>query len=335
MKDKRQVQTEANSVDTDAGDSQEARAFRPLIALIGPTAVGKTEISLRLAERFNGEIVSADSRLIYKGLDIGTAKPTLEERARVPHHLIDITTPDRPISLAEYIRMAYKAIDDVLARGKIPFLVGGTGQYVWAVLEGWKVPEVPPDAALRARLEQEAEEKGALALYRRLVALDPQAAEFVEPHNVRRIIRALEVIHHTGRPFSEQRGKSPPPYSVLIIGLTRARRDLYRRIDQRIERMLEQGLVEEVRRLVNAGYDTTLPALTGIGYRQIVEYLKGQCTLEEAVKAIRKATRRYVRHQYNWFRLDDPRIRWVDLSQEKAEMEIEHHVVEFLEQRKE
>ncbi len=315
-----------------AQGKQRRKVVRPLIALVGPTAVGKTEISLRLAERFDGEIVSADSRLIYKGLDIGTAKPTPQERARVPHHLIDVTTPDRPLSLAEYMRMAYRAIDDILARGKVPFLVGGTGQYVWAVLEGWKVPEVPPDEDLRARLEEEARRLGAHALYRRLVELDPQAAEFVEPHNVRRIIRALEVIYHTGKPFSAQRGKSPPPYDVLIIGLTRPREELYRRIDRRIDRMLDAGLVDEVRRLLDAGYDPNLPALTGIGYRQIVEYLQGKCSLDAAVRAMRKTTRRYVRHQYNWFRLDDPRIVWVDLSEEGAEARIIATVEKFLQE---
>ncbi len=303
---------------------------RPLIAIVGPTAVGKTELSIRLAERFHGEIVSADSRLIYVGLDIGTAKPTPEEQARVPHHLIDVTTPDRPLSLAEYMQMAYAAIDDILARGRVPFLVGGTGQYVWAVLEGWRVPEVPPDEALRARLEAEAREKGPDVLYRRLLELDPAAADLIDPRNVRRVIRALEVIHHTGRPFTEQRRKSPPPYDTLIVGLTRPRADLYRRIDLRIERMLTQGLVEEVRRLLEAGYDPNLPALTGIGYRQIVTYLQGKCTLEEAVQAIRKATRRYVRHQYNWFRLNDPRIWWVDVSQPNAEEAIRARVEEFL-----
>lgn len=303
---------------------------RPLIAIVGPTAVGKTELSIRLAERFHGEIVSADSRLIYVGLDIGTAKPTPEEQARVPHHLIDVTTPDRPLSLAEYMQMAYAAIDDILARGRVPFLVGGTGQYVWAVLEGWRVPEVPPDEALRARLEAEAREKGPDVLYHRLLELDPAAADLIDPRNVRRVIRALEVIHHTGRPFTEQRRKSPPPYDTLIVGLTRPRADLYRRIDLRIERMLTQGLVEEVRRLLEAGYDPNLPALTGIGYRQIVTYLQGKCTLEEAVQAIRKATRRYVRHQYNWFRLNDPRIWWVDVSQPNAEEAIRARVEEFL-----
>ncbi len=307
-----------------------SKPTRPLIAIVGPTAVGKTDLSIRLAERFGGEIVSADSRLIYVGLDIGTAKPTPQERARVPHHLIDVTTPDRPLSLAEYMRMAYAAIDDILARGRVPFLVGGTGQYVWALLEGWQVPEVPPDEDLRARLEQEAREKGPEFLFRRLVSLDPGAAEIIDPRNVRRIIRALEVIHHTGRPFTEQREKSPPPYQVLFIGLTRPREDLYRRIDQRIERMLAQGLVDEVRGLLAAGYDPNLPALTGIGYRQIVDYLQGRCTLEEAVRAIRKATRRYVRHQYNWFRLDDERIWWVDVSAPGAEAKIAARIAEFL-----
>ncbi len=306
------------------------RDRKPLIAIVGPTAVGKTALSLELAERFRGEIISADSRIIYKGLDIGTDKPGPEDRARVPHHLVDVTTPDRPLSLAEYMEMAYAAIEDVVRRGRVPFLVGGTGQYVWAVLEGWHVPRVPPDKTLRARLEEEAREKGPEALYRRLQSLDPEAAARIDPKNVRRVIRALEVIEHTGRPFSEQRGKVPPPYDVLIIGLTRPREELYRRIDMRIQRMLERGLVDEVRGLLETGYDPALPALTGIGYRQIVDYLQGRVTLDEAVRAIRKATRRYVRHQYNWFRLDDPRIHWFDLSDPSAKGRIVHLVETFL-----
>ncbi len=306
---------------------------KPLVAIVGPTAVGKTALSLELAERFRGEIVSADSRIIYKGLDIGTDKPSPEERARVPHHLVDVTTPDRPLSLAEYMRMAYAAIDDILARGRIPFLVGGTGQYVWAVLEGWQVPEVPPDETLRRRLEEEAREKGPETLYRRLQALDPDAAALMDPKNVRRIIRALEVIERTGRRFSEQRRKVPPPYDVLIIGLTRPREELYRRIDERIERMLERGLVEEVKALLDAEYDPSLPALTGIGYRQIVDYLQGRVTLEEAVQAIRKATRRYVRHQYNWFRLEDPRIHWFDLSRPDAREHVFRLIKQWLSAR--
>lgn len=290
-----------------------------LIVLVGPTAVGKTALSIRLARQFNGEIVSADSRLIYKGLDIGTAKPGPEERVQVPHHLIDVTTPDRPLTLAEYQHLAYAAIDDILARGRVPFLVGGTGLYIWAVVEGWQVPEVPPDPELRARLEAEAKREGVQVLYRRLQEADPDAAARIDPNNLRRIIRALEVIAHTGRPFSRQQTKTPPPYKAFIIGLTRPRQELYARIDARVQHMLAEGLVEEVQRLLAARYDISLPALTGIGYRQMVEYLQGRCTLAEAVQAIRRATRRYVRHQYNWFRLDDPRIHWVNLSQPGAE----------------
>ncbi len=305
---------------------------RPLIALVGPTAVGKTALSLDLAKRFRGEIVSADSRLLYKGLDIGTAKPTVEERARVSHHLIDVTTPDRPLSLAEYLDLARRAIQQIHHRGHVPFLVGGTGQYIWALIEGWQAPPVPPDEDLRARLMEEAREHGPRVLYERLRTLDPEAAAIIDPNNVRRIIRALEVIRHTGQPFSRQRRKEPPPYRTLIIGLTRPRQDLYRRIDERIEAMIRAGLVDEVRALLEAGYDPDVPALTGIGYRQIVDYLRGRISLEEAKQAMRKATRRYVRHQYNWFRLDDPRIHWFDLSRPDARERISTLIKQWLEE---
>ncbi|NPA90404.1 MAG: tRNA (adenosine(37)-N6)-dimethylallyltransferase MiaA [Chloroflexi bacterium] len=311
-------------------DNAQTDQLIPLIVLIGPTAVGKTDLSLQLAQRFDGEIVSADSRLLYRGMDIGTAKPTPEERARVPHHLIDITTPDRPLSLAEYLQLAHQAIQDIHARGKRPFLVGGTGQYIWALLEGWQTPHVPPDQAFRARLEEEAREKGVHVLYERLRRLDPDAAQRMDPNNLRRIIRALEVIEHTGKPFSQQQRKIPPPYRPLIIGLTRPRDELYRRVDERIERMIQAGLVDEVRRLLDAGYDPALPALSGIGYRQIIDYLQGRLTLEEAKHAMRKATRRFVRHQYNWFRPDDPRILWVDLHRPDAEERVEQAIRAFL-----
>ncbi len=309
--------------------SKKAPSF-PLIVLVGPTAVGKTELSLDLAEHFGGEIVSADSRQIYRGLDIGTAKPTSEERQRVPHHLLDITTPDHPISLAEYLHLARTAIDDIHRRGKVPFLVGGTGQYIWALIEGWEAPEVPPDEALRRRLEAEAHQKGVHALYERLREQDPDAARLMDPNNLRRIVRALEVIEHTGRPFSQQRRKTPPSYDVFIVGLTRPREELYRRVDERIAGMIRSGLVEEVRRLLETGYSANLPALTGIGYRQIREYLEGRVSLEGAVQAMRRATRRYVRHQYNWFRRDDPRIHWVDMSRAGAKERIARMVEEFL-----
>jgi len=288
--------------------------FSPLVAVVGPTAVGKTALALRLAEAVGGEIVSADSRQVYRGMEIGTAKATLEEQARVPHHLLDLADPDQALGLAQFQAFAYAAIADILVRQKIPFLVGGTGQYVMAVVEGWQVPLVPPDDALRRALYRQAEEQGAEALYARLQAADPAAAHRIDPRNVRRVIRALEVCLATGRPISEQRGKSPPPYRTLMIGLTLSRPQLYRRIDDRVEAMIDHGLEQEIKRLVAAGYGFDLPAMSGVGYGQFAPYLAGQATLAEVIQAVKQATRRFVRHQSNWFRLDDPRIHWLDAA---------------------
>ena len=297
----------------------------PLLVIVGPTAVGKTELSLRLAEVFEGEIVSADSRLFYRGMDVGTAKPTPEERARFPHHLIDVADPDETVGLAEFQEQAYAAIDGVHARGKLPLLVGGTGQYVRAVVEGWRIPRVPPDPALRAELEAQAEREGSEHLHARLARLDPVAARRLDHRNVRRVVRALEVCLITGRPISEQQGKQPPPYRILQIGLTMERAALYDRADRRVEAMIAAGLEDEVRGLVEAGYGWDLPAMSGLGYAQFRPYFEGQATLEEVVAEIERATRRFIRHQYNWFRLNDPAIRWFDVT-ETALGEIEQVV---------
>ena len=287
-----------------------AEALPPLIAVVGPTAVGKTVLAVRLAEAVGGEIVSADSRQVYRGMDIGTAKATPQELARVPHHLLDIVDPDEALSLAQFQELAYAAIDDITVRGCAPFLVGGTGQYVKAVVEGWQVPRVPPDDELRARLYRQAEEQGAEALHARLRALDPAAAAKIDARNVRRVIRALEVCLLTGQPISEQQTKSPPPYRVLMIGLTLPRSELYRRIDLRVEQMIAAGLEDEVRRLVAAGYGFDLPAMSGVGYGQFEPRFVGDVSLEDVAREIKRATRRFVRHQGNWFRPDDPRIHW-------------------------
>lgn len=286
----------------------------PLLVVVGPTAVGKTGLAARLGQALGGEVVSADSRQVYRGMDIGTAKPTVEERARTPHHLIDIRDPDEPLSLAEYQTLAYRAIDDLLSRSKLPLLVGGTGQYVRAVVEGWGIPEVPPDEALRAELYAEAEASGHEALHARLHALDPLAADRIDPRNVRRVVRALEVCLIAGRPISELQRKSPPPYRIVQIGLTRPRPALYRRADDRVEAMIAAGLVDEVRRLLEAGYDWRLPAMSSLGYREIGAYLRGEVSLEEAVQLVERQTRRFIRQQYNWFRLSDPLIHWFDLD---------------------
>ena len=282
----------------------------PLILIIGPTAVGKTELAIQLAERLGGEIISADSRLFYRGMDIGTAKPTPKEQARVPHHLIDIADPDEILSLAIFQQKAREAIADIHTRNKIPFLVGGTGQYIRAVTEGWSPPEVKPDERLRDELRRMKEEKGETWLYEKLKGLDPLAAEKIDPRNVRRAVRALEVILTTGRKFSEQRGQSESPYHLITIGLTRPRAELYERVDQRIDMMFAKGLLDEVKSLLERGYSPSLPTMSAIGYRECVRVIKGELSEEQAKAEIRRATRIFVRRQANWFKESDANIKW-------------------------
>lgn len=300
--------------------AQRGAKRRPLLALVGPTAVGKTALSLELARRFEGEIVSADSRLFYRGMDIGTAKPTAAERAAVPHHLIDICEPDETLSLGQYQRLAYAAIDEIQARGRLPILVGGTGQYVKAVVEGWGIPQVAPRPALRAALA----ELGGPELARWLRRLDPAAAARIDPRNVRRVIRALEVTFVTGRPISMLQRKSAPPYHMLMIGLTYERDRLYDRVDARVARMMADGFLDEVKRLRDAGYGRQLPAMSGLGYRQLWAYLAGESSLEEAIERIRFDTHRFVRQQATWFREDDPAIVWYEIGAGLEAAVVEH-----------
>jgi len=287
-----------------------AEQISNLIVIVGPTAVGKTALAIDLAQRFEGEIVSADSRQIYSGMDIGTAKPTQEEQSLARHHLIDIVAPDESYTLAQFQTDAYAAIDDILARGKLPLLVGGTGLYVRAVVEGLRIPRVPPNEELRAQLAAQ----DGLALYERLRELDPDAAARIDPRNVRRTVRALEVCLTTGRRFSELGRASPPPYRITQIGLTMNRPELYARIDARVERMMEQGLVAEVEALVRRGYSWNLPSMSGLGYREMGAYLRGEVPLDEAVMNIKRNTRDFVRRQYAWFRVKDERIQWFDVT---------------------
>lgn len=281
-----------------------------LILIVGPTAVGKTELAIQLAERLDGEIVSADSRLFYRGMDIGTAKPTREEQGGVPHHLIDIADPDEILSLAVFQQKAHDAILDIYTRNKIPFLVGGTGQYIRAVTEGWSPPEVKPDERLREELEKKKEERGEYWLYEKLKKLDPLAAEKIDPRNYRRTVRALEVIMTTGKRFSEQRGQSESPYHLITIGLTRPRAELYERVDQRIDIMFANGFLEEVRGLLAKGYSPSLPTMSAIGYRECIRVIHGELSEEQAKAEIRRAIRVFVRRQANWFKESDPNIKW-------------------------
>jgi tRNA dimethylallyltransferase len=298
-----------------------------LLVILGPTAVGKTALSLRLAAELGGEIVSADSRLFYRGMDIGTAKPSFAEQSRVPHHLLDICEPDQPLTLGRYQSLAYASTPPHLARGRLPIMVGGTGQYIMAVVEGWGIPEVPPQPALREKLGQLGEKE----LSRWLRTLDGNAAANIDPRNVRRVIRALEVTLVTGRPISDQQRKSSPAYDICIIGLNRDRELLYRRIDQRVENMMVDGLLAEVVSLRNSGYGRSLPSMSGLGYRQIMAHLDGELSLEEAVEKTKFDTHRFARQQKTWFKQDDPRIHWFDPGENGTEEAVQKLAQQWLE----
>jgi len=300
-----------------------------LVAIVGPTGAGKSQLAIRLAQTFNGEIVSADSRQVYHYMDIGTAKPSPEELALIPHHLINIVNPDEDFSLAQYQQLAYRAIADIQQRNKLALLVGGSGQYVWSVLEGWGIPQVPPDPEFRHSLEEKAAKLGKDKLYQELIKVDPMAAQRIDPRNVRRVIRALEVYRGTETPISQLQYKKTPLFSALIIGLTTDRGELYHRINLRVDLMIKQGLVAEVDRLINMGYDLSLPAMSSIGYKQIGMFRKGKITLATAIEQIKYETHRIARHQYAWFQLKDNRIKWFDI-QGKVDSEITTSLAKFI-----
>jgi len=281
-----------------------------LIVIVGPTGVGKTQFAIRLAQKYKGEIINADRRQVSRYMDIGTAKPSREEFELVPHHLFDIVNPDAEFNLAIYKQLASDAINNILERERLPLLVGGTGQYIRAVVEGWDIPKVAPEFTYRHSLEQRAASGGAGDLYKELVQVDPNAAQKIDPNNIRRIIRALEVSRY--KPFSQSIGKQSPPYGIDIIGLTMERKELYRRVDDRVEDMIKRGFVEEVKRLLEMGYSLDLPSLSSIGYREIGQYLGGNMKLEEAIYKLKTGTHRFIRHQYAWFKLTDERIAWRD-----------------------
>jgi tRNA dimethylallyltransferase len=303
--------------------------LKQLIAIVGPTGIGKSRLALRLAGLFNGEIVSADSRQVYRYLDIGTAKPTPQETAKIPHHLINIVDPNEEFSLAQYQELAYKAIENIFQRRRLPFLVGGSGLYVKAILEGWQIPGVSPDKDFRYNTEKKANENNIDGLYQELVRVDPDAAAKIDRRNVRRVIRALEVHTKARKPFSQLGQKHPPSFDSLIIGLTADRPFLYRLVDRRVDEMMEHGFAPEVESLVKMGYDLTFPAMSGIGYRQVGQLIKGEITQEAAVQKIKTETHRFIRHQYAWFRLDDKKIHWFDIERQD-DSEIEKILAEYL-----
>jgi tRNA dimethylallyltransferase len=284
----------------------------PLIAIVGPTAVGKSMLALELAQHFNGEIVNGDSRQIYRGMDIGTAKPSRKERSIVPNHLLDIIEPNEPYSLALYLEQARQTVQDIQERGKLPVLVGGTGQYVCGLLEGFHAPQVAPNQSLRANLEAQAADEGHHALWQSLDDVDPVAASRIDSRNIRRVVRALEVYRETGIPFSQAQRREEPPYRSMVIGLTMDRPNLYEHIDQRVEAMVRDGWPQELYHLLAKGYDMELPSMSSLGYREMAAYVRGELPLDEAVYRIKTSTHRFARHQYAWFRLGDTRINWLD-----------------------
>jgi len=282
-----------------------------LALIVGATAVGKSSVALAVAEHLGAEIVNADATALYRGLDIGSAKATPADRARVPHHLVDVFDPRETCSVVDYQRLAYAAIDDVLARGVRPLMVGGSGLYIRAVVEGYVFPPARPDPALRARLERQ----DPAELHRRLSDVDPVAAARTHRNNVRRVVRALEVYEQTGQPLSSFESARAPRYAARRVGLRRSRAELFERIDQRIDQMFEGALVAEVRGLLEAGVPPDAPALCAIGYKEVVPLVLGQVDEASAVASMRRNTRKLARQQTGtWFREDDPDITWIDAS---------------------
>jgi tRNA dimethylallyltransferase len=283
---------------------------RRLVALFGATASGKTTVASAAARQHPFEVISADSRQLRRGMLIGTASPTVEDRAAVPHHLVEIVEPDAPWTLADWIDAATEAIEEVWSRGSTPLLLAGTGQYAWALLEGWQVPRVPPNPERRAELEALAASEGASAVHALLRVRDVERAERIEPANVRRVIRAIEIVEATGGPVRPLERRAPD-WPWRAVGLRWERELLYERADRRAEAMYVAGLIDEARTLVER-YGNSFEALRSIGYAEALPVLRGELTSEAALERTQTATHRLIRVQGNWFRNDDERIEWVD-----------------------
>jgi tRNA dimethylallyltransferase len=297
-----------------------------LVIIVGPTAVGKTDYAIELAEELKSEIISADSRYFYRGMDIGTAKPDKAQLARVNHYLIDVADIKENWSLAIYQRAVNSAFEEIIAKGKLPFLVGGTGQYIRAIIEGWQIPTKAPDQKVRHALEKWINKVGSEEIHRKLSLIDPDAADQIDFRNKRRTIRALEVIFHTGRKFSEQRKKRPIDFEYKIVGLNRDRSELYERIDKRIEDMFASGFVKEVQKLLSKGYSIQDPPMSAIGYQEVIQYIEGTMDLQECIERIKKRSHEFVRRQANWFKSTDNRITWFDITVDRK-----NEIISFIE----
>lgn len=285
---------------------------KPVIFIVGPTASGKTDLSIKLATILKTEIISADSRYFYRMMDVGTAKPDENAIGKIYHHMINIADPDETISVAIFKQQVTEIIENLHQASKIPIVVGGTGQYIHAIFHNWEMPELESDYELRKLLENYAERFGKLKLYEFLQKVDPEAANIIDFRNLRRTVRAIEVMLKTGYRFSEQRKQKASNYSRKIIGIRWDRSVLYQRIDDRIEMMIENGVIEEVRRLLDLGYSSKLPSMSAIGYRELAGYILGENTLDEAIMLMKRNSRTYVRRQANWFKGNDPNIKWFE-----------------------
>ena len=302
----------------------------PVVTVVGATATGKTSLGVELALRFDGEVVNADSRLFYRGMDIGTAKPDVRERRGVSHHLIDILDPADFYSLSEFLSIARETICDIDRRSRQPIVVGGSGQYIWGLLEGWQVPEIPPDPALRGELEDQLQNEGIEALQRRLEDTGARGIEQVETLNPRRLIRAIERAMATGDAMGGASKSSEPPYDALVIGLTTSREVLHARVESRIDRMVEAGWLEEVEQLRAKGIDRDMPSMSAIGYRQLIDYLSKPESWDEVRESILIGNRRLIGAQNNWFKARDERISWFDTSSNDFDDEIFNVVERWL-----
>jgi tRNA dimethylallyltransferase len=298
--------------------------MRPLVAIVGPTATGKTDAAIELAKQIDGEIISADSMLIYKGMDIGTAKPSPAEMQGIPHHMIDVAGIDEPYSVARYRDGAKACIEDILGRNKIPVVVGGTGLYVNALTMPMVLGATQGDDTYREQLRSIAKEQGLDKLYEMLESSDPVSALRIHPHDERRIIRALEIFHLTGRRMSQMKMEDVDKksgYDLIIMGITLERTILYDRINRRVDAMMDKGLVDEVRSILEKGYDPGLQSLQGLGYKETIAFLNGDATLEETIETIKRSTRRYAKRQLTWFRRD-ARITWYEAMQYSTSSEL-------------
>lgn len=285
-----------------------------ILVIVGPTASGKTRMAVELAQRHNGEVISADSMQIYRTMDIGTAKPTQEEMGGIPHHMIDVADPEEDFSVARYVEMAAQCVDDVLARGKLPIVAGGTGLYIDSLLSGRTFAPFSPDSALRGELERELAEKGGQAMLEALAQVDPEAAQRLHPNDHKRIIRALEVYRFTGKTITQHNRETraiPPRYDALTIGLAfQDRQAMWRRIDQRVDEMVAAGLEDEVRRLLTSGISPKCTAMQAIGYKEFTQALSGEMTWQEAADVVKLRSRQYAKRQLTWFGRN-PNTRWV------------------------